>query len=54
MGEGAVGVKKLISIRSREIVKRRTDLKHVVDENLQILTNIIFLMFLSCMSMRQI
>lgn len=36
MGREPLGVRKLISIRSREIVKGRTDLKHVVYENLQI------------------
>lgn len=36
-GEGAIGVRKLISIHSRETVKKRTDLKHIVYENLKIL-----------------
>lgn len=36
-GEGAVGVRKLISIRSRETIKRRTYIKHVVYKNLRIL-----------------
>jgi len=49
--EGAVGVRKLISIYSRKTVKRHTDLKHMIYENsqiLQVLSNVTFLLFPSC------